>query len=466
MKPATSATSIEGRAAAVLAVTDVLTGRGFARETLDTLRGAGKLAGREAALAREISHGALRHVVTIEQVLTRLARPDLEHTKPTLRAVLLTAAYQIIWMDRVPVFAAVDQAVELARRHVRGRTPGLVNAVLRRLTGAVVEQRTTWRRLDPTLVRVGWDAACRFNRAVLPPPDDLVRHLAAASGERHDRFEGLAARYGVDVAEQVAWAAQAVPATVLQRNALRISAADFEQQLRAGCGPDVEFVGDAALLPASVNAVESPLFRPGLAYVQDLTAHAAAAAVRARPGERILDYCAAPGGKSVALAIAMSDIGEVVACDTDAERLGRVRANVARLGLTCVHALPLAGETSLARGFDAALVDVPCSNTGVIARRPEARLGLTAVKLRALVAVQHDLLRHAARHVRPGGRLVYSTCSLEPQENGEIVAFFLAEHPAWRLDVECTTLPAWGPRPGNWRDGGYFARLWHGPPTA
>lgn len=468
MKPPVSATNIDGRAAAILAVVDVLTGRGFAREALERLRVAGQLDGRAAALAREISHGALRHLVTIEHVLTRLARLDFERTKPTLRAILLTAAYQIIWMDRVPVFAAVDQAVELARRHVGGRTPGMVNAVLRRLAGAVVERRTTWRPRDSTLVRVGWDTACRFKCAVLPAPDDLTEHLAAATGERRERFEDLAARYGVDTAEQVAWASQAVPVTVLQRNVLRISAADFEDQLRQAVGPEVEFAADAAFLPASISVLDGPLFQGGSLYVQDATAHAAAAAVAARPGEHILDLCAAPGGKSVALAIAMNDTGEVVACDTDAERLERVRKNAARLGLRCVRAVPLTGgtpmlpgidETVTTPGFDAALVDVPCSNTGVVARRPEARLGLTPAKLRSLVAVQHDLVREAARRVRPGGRLVYSTCSLEPQENEDVVAFFLAEHPEWRLDVERTTLPAWGPHARDWRDGGYYARL-------
>lgn len=465
MKPPVSATNTDGRAAAVLAVADALTGRGFARETLERLRVGGQMDGRAAALAREISHGALRHLVTIEHVLTRLARLDLDRTKPTSRAVLLTATYQIIWMDRVPVFAAVDQAVELARRHAGGRTPGMVNAVLRRLAGAVMERRTAWHRLDPTRVRVAWDAACRFDQPVLPTPECPAAHLAAATGERRERFEELAARYGVETAESVAWASQAVPVTVLQRNTLRISAADFEDQLRHAFGAEVEFAADAAFLPASVSVLDGPLFQAGRIYVQDTTAHAAAVAVAARPGERILDLCAAPGGKSVALALAMHDTGEVLACDTDVERLVRVQENTARLGLACVRTRPIGDAADLPRDFDAALVDVPCSNTGVVARRPEARLGLTPAKLRSLVAVQHDLVREAARRVRPGGRLVYSTCSLEPQENEDVVAFFLAEHPEWRLDIERTTLPAWGPHASDWRDGGYFARLTRRAPT-
>lgn len=177
----------------------------------------------------------------------------------------------------------------------------------------------------------------------------------------------------------------------------------------------------------------------------------------------MLDLCAAPGGKSVVLALALCDRGEIVACDRAPDRLARVDENATRLGLKCIRTqlLPddVADVLNLFPRFDAALVDVPCSNTGVIARRPEARLGLTPRKLRALVETQRHLLRRAAACLRPGGRLVFSTCSLEPEENEQVVAEFLAENPPWRLDVQETTLPAWGPRLSDWHDGGYFARL-------
>jgi 16S rRNA (cytosine967-C5)-methyltransferase len=455
----------DGRAAAALAVARALSGRGFVADALRSWRDAEILASREAALAMEIGLGAVRHAVTIEHLLGRLARFRRERTSPRLRAVLYTATYQIIWMDRVPAFAAVDQGVELARQLVRGRASAMVNAVLRRLTDAIAEHRVPWRRLDSTQVRVSWESACRFNTPVLSEPDgggDLRGYLAAAAGERPDRYAGLVARYGPERAEAVAWASQAIPVTVFQRNALRISREAFGQSLRADFGESVEFAGDAAFLPAGASVLESPTFASGLAFVQDPTAHAAALAIGAQPGERVLDLCAAPGGKSVVLALQMGNQGEVVACDRDPQRLVRVDENVRRLGLTCIRTRPLtsladlSGETDL---FDAALVDAPCSNTGVIARRPEARLGLTSHKLRSLVQVQGELLRAAASRVRPGGRLVYSTCSLEPEENEQVVAAFLDESPAWGLDIQQTTLPAWGPRPSHWRDGGFFARL-------
>ncbi len=456
---------LDGRTAAVLAVADALSGRHFVHEALSAWRATGRLAGREAALAMEIGQGAVRHLVTIEHVLGMLARFHRQRTPPRLRAILYAAVYQVVWMDRIPLFAVVDQAVELAGRLLRRRAPGMVNAVLRRVTGTVADRRVPWQRLDPTQVRASWDQACRFSSAVLPSPreDQSTEHLAAATGEHVKRYAELVARFGTERTEAVAWAAQATPVTVVQQNPLRVGPGEFERALGDAFGQSVEFSGDAAFLPAAVSVVEAAVFRDGLVFVQDSTAHAAALAVAARPGERILDLCAAPGGKSVALALDMQDRGEVVACDNAPERLARIRENVERLKLTCVRTRLLgSGQPDLAQDaipFDAALVDVPCSNTGVIARRPEARLGLTPRKLESLVGIQHRLLRQAAACVRPGGRLVYSTCSLEPQENEQIVAGFMRENPAWQLNRQETILPAWGPELSDWRDGGYHARL-------
>ncbi len=451
-----------GREAAYGAVLAVLRGRGFAS---GVLRGAG-LAGHDLALAKEIALGAVRHAITIECVLAALARYEPRRTPREVRAVLLTAAYQVIWMDRVPVFAAVDEAVAQARRHAGQRAAGMVNAVLRRLSAAVAERRVPWRRLDPTQVRVNWGESCAFARPVLPDPDGpglLVRHLAAATSERPARYQELVVCHGADVAEQIAWASQAVPVVVLHRNRLRIDPQAFAERIRQDFGAGAVVCEDVAYLGSRSHLGESPMFGEGLAFVQDTTAHAAAELVGARSGERVLDLCAAPGGKSVALALAMGDEGEVVAADASAERLALVRENADRLGLRSIRVVTGSGADGLGgEPFDAALVDVPCSNTGVLARRPEARLGYAREKLAALLGVQQKLIEQADQHVRPGGRLVYSTCSLEPEENEGVVARFLETHPHWRLESEVTTMPAWGPRSSDWRDGGYAARLIRG----
>ena len=456
---------LSGRDAAHEAVLAALRGRGFVNETLGRLRAGGRLAGRESGLAAEIAFGAVRHALTIEHVFGQVARFDQRRVKPELRAVLLAAGYQIIWMDRVPVFAAVDEAVELTRRRVSRRATGMVNAILRGLTRAIADRRTEWRTGDPAQVRVSWDRACEFKTSVLPDPEKAGRaaYVAAATGERPARYRALVERFGAERAEQVAWAEQAVPAIALHRNTLRVNEAVFQARVRAEYGDAIEWLPDVTFLPSSVNVADAPLFQEGRAYVQDVTAHFAAELVAARRGERVLDFCAAPGGKSIAMAQQIGDLGEIVACDASPDRILRVRENARRMRLTSIrtHLIQTsdASESDLNREFDAALVDVPCSNSGVIARRPEARLGLTGEKLASLTALQAALLRRAAASVRPGGRLIYSTCSIEPDENEQVVEAFLAENTEWRLDCARTTLPAWGPRLAEWRDGGFVARL-------
>lgn len=460
--------SLHGREAALQAVVDVLHGRGFVQESLGRLRQQRHLRGREASLARQIALGAVRHALTIDHVLSAVARYDPRRVRTPLRAILLTAAYQILWMDRIPVFAAVNEAVEQARRHVGRRAPGMVNAVLRRLSGAIRVRRDTWRPRATHQVRTGFDRACTFETDVMPDAqrDGLAAYLAAAASERPERIAVLMARHGEEGAESIAWAAQAVPVTVVHRHLLRLSPGVFQTRLREAFGAAAEWSPDSAYLPAMVNVVDTALFREGRIYIQDVTAREAALLLDARRGESLLDFCAAPGGKAIVLAMQMDDRGEVVACDASPDRILRVRDNARRLRLTSIrtHLIQTsdASESDLARLFDGALVDVPCSNSGVIARRPEARLGLTPEKLASLTALQGALLRRAAASVRPGGRLVYSTCSIEPEENEQVVEAFLAEHPSWKVETARTTLPRWGAQLSDWRDGGYAALLRRG----
>jgi 16S rRNA (cytosine967-C5)-methyltransferase len=456
------------RTARELAVQAILAAEAGERYVADMLAEArGTMDSRDAGLAREIALGVTRHAVTLNHILRRVADYDPLHTHSSLRAILSAAAFEAVWLDRVPLFAAVNEAVDLARA-MRGRAAaGMVNAILRRLAGAITERRAVWTPGDARRVRVSWSEACVFSHEVLPAPDaqPAYSHIAAATGESTQRFATWVSRYGEQSAEQIAWASQAVPPIVLQRNALRLSAAEFESSLREYFGDDADVTGEAAFLPPSARLTELPAFSRGAAFAQDATAHAAAAAVQAMPGERILDLCAAPGGKSIALAIAMRDQGEVVACDDDARRLERVGENAARLGLSCIRSRVIRGVDARQDGlglFDAVLVDAPCSNSGVLARRPEARGRINDRNLAGLHSLQLGLLTQAAALVKPGGRLVYSTCSIEPAENEQVVAAFATAHDGWICEASELTLPAWGPRGADWRDGGFFARLRRG----
>ncbi len=458
---------LSARLAAVQAVTRVLRGRGFVHEHLRSLRQRGRLDGRAAAVATDLALGAVRHAITIRHVLRRLARYDERHIRDDLRAILYTATYALIYQSRVPDYAIVSESVSLASRRIHRRAAGMVNAILRSVARAIVSRCEPWHDRDARRVRTGFDSACVFDRPVLPEPDPPARPLAwlaAAAGLKQPLLARWVRHFGWQGAEQSAWASQAIPPIVLQRNSLRCSPQDFERRVRDEFGDAAEITTEAAFLPPSAAVAGSVLIREGLAWVQDPTARRAARTLAVEPSQRVLDLCAAPGGKTLALAIDMHDRGTLVATDLP-ERIDAVRQAVRRLGLSCVQVRlvgPEAGgdpRLSPDERFDAVLVDVPCSNTGVLARRPEARLGFTDAKLASLVRLQRELLEIAARCVRPSGRLVYSTCSLEQDENEAVVEAFCRQHDGWQVDSSELTLPGWGPRLSDWRDGGFAARL-------
>lgn len=450
-------------------------GSGRVTDTLDHDRHVAECASRDAALARQIALGAARHRGTIEHVLTRVARYDPRRVSASLRALLHCGAFQLIWLSRVPLHSAVDETVALGKAAEGVHPASMLNAILRRLAAAIVNRRTPWHRGDVRQVRVNWGEACALSIPVEPSlieGGDPSDYLAAATGETPQHVRTLLARHGAADGERVLWAQQAQPALVLQRNPLRCTPDAFRASIAHDFGDEAACDGEAAwLLDGAVGSAVG--FRAGQYHVQDCTAHRAARLLVAQPGERVLDLCAAPGGKTVVLAQDMRNEGTIVAVDVSDERLARLSDNLARTGVTCV-ALCRAVEPEaigsaaapfrcpaddLVRPFDAALVDVPCSNTGVIARRPEARWRRSPAMLRSLAALQSRLLAAAGGAVRPGGRLVYSTCSIEPAENEARVAEFVEQNAGWSVARQETTLPHWGPSVADWRDGGYMALL-------
>jgi 16S rRNA (cytosine967-C5)-methyltransferase len=204
----------------------------------------------------------------------------------------------------------------------------------------------------------------------------------------------------------------------------------------------------------SASIRDLPGYEQGWFSVQDETAQLVAPALQPQPGGRYLDLCAAPGGKSTHLAELMQERGEVVACDGDPERLKTVADLARRLGLVTVRTHPVDEDHPLPAGpFDGVLVDVPCSNTGVLGRRPEVRWRLRPEEFNYLIPLQQRLLGLALERVKPGGVVVYSTCSIEPEENQELVRRMLKDQTAFTLEEEQES------RPGQPADGGYWARL-------
>lgn len=404
----------------------------FADELLEPARA--KLADRrDRALLTALVNGALRHRLTLDRMLAMAAGRDA--LDPDLADVLRVAAFQILFLTRIPAAAAVNEAVESARR-ARPKAAGFANAVLRNLQREIGGPHLLPRPgLEPLgLKRVPWgsDPVERLS-AAYSHPDWLVRRWLG-HGWPLERVEAVCA-------------ADNLP-PIVQVRGVRDDAAEL---LRQAGVPFEPLADGAAAVSGAGDLADLEPFRLGRLRVQDETAARVAPLVGPSAGERVLDVCAAPGGKTVHLA-AMG--ARVVATDLTAEKVARIVDSVKGLEPGRVAVAVADGRRPPWKGaFDAVLLDVPCSNTAVLGRRADARWRISPSDFAALAPLQSALLESAARLVRPGGRLVYSTCSLELDENERRVGEFLARHPEYASGPVLHADPAGG------GGGGFAARL-------
>lgn len=364
---------------------------------------------RDGALLTEIVYGVLRRRRSLDHAIGRAAaRPIAEVDRPVLSA-LRVGAYSILYLDRIPDFAAVDTAVRLAKEAGSARAAGFVNGVLR--------------------------AVARSGRALLPP--EPARGDVAALALRTSNLEWwtsrVVARLGWDEAARLLEAHNA-PADATLSPAPR--AGGTEGLASALTAEDVA-TRPGRFDPAALRVVagvpqRTRAFRDGLFWIQDEGSRLAAGVLGPTVGPRVADLCAAPGGKTALLASRLAPGGVVVAADLRPGRLRRLVATVRRLGLPGVRPVALDARNAsatLAGPFDEVLVDAPCSGTGTLRRHPEIRYRLEPAHLSALAARQRRILEGAAPLVAAGGRLAYAVCSMEPDEGEEVVASFLAGHP-------------------------------------
>ena len=329
--------------------------------------------GPDRAFVQDLVYTTVRMFRPLRSVLGELLE---KWPKGELEALLLVGAAQILYMPDVPDFAAVNETVAASKSNARGRRlDRVVNGVLRNLLR---------RREEFESKLAAASLAVRESY-----PDALVARWTA--------------RYGADGAEKLARWHNMPAETWLAR-------------------PD----GSFEKLPRGVKVSDQPGFAEGVFIVQDPATACAVDLLDVAPGMAVLDYCAAPGGKAVQIAWRLNGSGSVVAQEVNPKRLRRLEENLARTRLGTVSAVQKVETGTL---FDRVLVDAPCSNTGVIRRRPDVRWRLNANHIAQLAVLQRQILDAAAAHVKPGGRLVYSTCSNEPEENAEQIAAFLAAHP-------------------------------------
>lgn len=368
------------------------------------------LQSQDRGLATELAYGAIRRRRWLDVWLDRLGKVPALKQPPKLRWLLHLGLYQLFWMQRIPASAAVNTSVELAKAVGLARLAPVVNGLLR--------------------------AALRARDAneVLRLPEDPARRLALEHSLPDWFAKQLLDWRGEQAAEAVAAACNRVPSMDLRINQLRTSpaavgdafaAVGISTQVIPGCPQGLQ------VLEPSGDLRNWPGYYEGHWSVQDRAAQRVAPLLAPMPGERILDACAAPGGKATHLAELIGDQGEIWAVDRSAGRLQRVAANAARLGVGCLQALAAdAADLATAkpqwhRFFERILIDAPCSGLGTLARHPDARWRITPASIDDLLPLQKQLLDGLLPLLAPGGRLVYATCTVHPAENGEQVSALL-----------------------------------------
>jgi len=388
----------------------------YADVLLHALLGRGDLAAADRAFATDLVQGTLRWRGHLDFLLAQVLDRDQGKLEPLVANALRLGAYQIVLSQgRTPPQVAVDESVRCVRAAGAERATGLVNAVLRRL-------------------------AAEYKTIALPDPERdplgfLIHALSLPAW--------LAARWleihGPEEAVALARACNEIPPLVVRANRLRADRDALLAELRERF-PEAEacrFARDGVRLGRRGNPALDPAFLAGRFTVQDEASQLVAALVDPRAGDRVLDVCAAPGGKATALAERLAGEGLVVALDRHARRLDLVSRHARRLGLENLRctvrdaARPLADLCS-ERGFDRVLVDAPCSGLGTLRRNPDARWRIGPAEPARLAETQLAILRQAAATLVPGGVLVYSTCTLLPEENESTVEAFLAEAPRFR----------------------------------
>ena len=407
------------RQAALKALQDVVRGDAYAAQALDRQLTAARLSPEDRRLAASIFYFAVENRLYIETMLGRFMETKAE---PVVNDILHIASAQLLFMDRVPDHAAVDEAVKQVRAARREGLTGLVNGVLR------------------NLIRARDEGALTLPDRETSPVDYLsVRYSYAP-----ELASRLMDAYGLEVAERIA-ACRSDGVQTVRFNRLRTDADAFAawldgQGLKWRRG-DVE---GAFRIENGGNLADNDGYRHGLYAIQGQSAMLAALAVEARPGMQVLDACAAPGGKTALMAECMNGAGRVFAWDVHEHRVQLIRAAAARLGLDNVRATVYDARRpmeSMRLSMDAVLVDAPCSGIGVVPEKPDIKYRVRAAELDALPALQGQILSACAQSVKVGGRLVYATCTLLPAENEAVVRAFLAAHPEFEPETSANWLP-------------------------
>ncbi len=371
-----------------------------------------ELNGPDKALLYEIVHGVTRWQGRLDWILNGFYKGQFSKAIPNLKNGLRVALYQILFLDRIPDHAAVNEAVEFVKK-LQGQKPAdLTNAILRN----IIRSKNAIRYPDPN--------------------EDLIGYLSAYYSHPSWMVKRYLERFGREETEKLLTANNEKPYLTLRVNAIKTNIQEFKsllEQVNLKYRPG-KFLEEFIQLQNLTNISAWDYYTKGYFNIQDESAGLAVRLLDVHPGMNVLDMCAAPGGKTAYLGSLMNNIGKITAIDRYEGRLKLVRKNNERLGLTCVTTIESDALEFESEPFDRVLADVPCSGSGTLSKKPDIKWKKDIFDLRKMNEIQLKLISRAATFVKPGGVLVYSTCSIEPEENFEVVKKFLENNSDFKFD--------------------------------
>ena len=413
--------------------------------------------------ATDLVFGTIRNRFAIDKVIATFSGQPVRRIPAKLLNIIRLATYEIVYCPETPEYSIVNEAVENAKAlsgKKSAKGGAFVNAVLRQIIRHISSRQIQLDQADGrrTLPQTP-QAGCQFDQPFLPDPQAApADYLATTFSLPRCLITDWLNEFGLEETRRICFASNRRPSIYIRPNTLKITIERLAQKIRQ-LDADIEIVPEQAMIKVkSPKAVtDLPGFAEGEFSIQDISSSQAVKMLAPQPGWRILDLCAAPGVKTTQLAEAANDSATILATDINAERLQQVKENAARLGIKNISTIPyedIEKDPAQLDRFDAILLDVPCSNTGVLARRVESRFRLRQNTIAELTGTQAELLQKAAALVKPGGKICYSTCSIQKAENADLVGQFLQHNPDFKLEFEAVILPS-AERFDH--DGGYVA---------
>jgi 16S rRNA (cytosine967-C5)-methyltransferase len=392
----------------------------------------------------DLVFGTIRNRFAIDTIIVKLTDCSPERIPKKIHNIIRIGAYELIYCPTTAQYAIVDKATESASKIAGQKQVGFVNAILREITRHIADRQMPLSQADAEkILPQTVDTGCKFDCQILPDPRAApVDYFSAAFSVPKWLITNWLNEYGLEKTRQICFASNRRPSVYIRPNPLKTT---FEQLAELFRDADIEFeiTPDKSMIKIkSPHAItELPGFSDGLFTIQDPSAAQPVKLLNPQPEWKILDLCAAPGTKTMQLAELTADKARIFATDISCARLKRVRENISRLGVKSVTIIDHE-NISGAAPFDAMLLDVPCSNTGVLSKRPEVRYRIKPQSLKAIAKIQMELLQSTASLLKPKGKICYSTCSIQRDENDLFVKDFLATNPDFKVQTELLTLPA------------------------